>query len=142
MVEVMRMSTPSKGPMHTLLYSVPPTLQLATANPRLCWRLLDTYGQVCISLLWDQRLLSPGSWCTQGSICALQESVSPVLCKFWQLYGWLVATSSKRAYAIHKSAAGRAPAPVADLYLLRRHQNTVLSQSLWGPWALVCTKRV
>ena len=32
-------------------------------------------------------LLSPGSWCTQGSVCAFQESVSPVLCKFWQLYG-------------------------------------------------------
>ena len=27
-------------------------------------------------------LLSPGSWCTQGFVCALQESVSPVLCKF------------------------------------------------------------
>ena len=32
-------------------------------------------------------LLSPGSWCAQGFVCALQESVSPVLCKFWQLYG-------------------------------------------------------
>ena len=32
-------------------------------------------------------LLSPGSWCTQGFLCALQESVSPVLCKFWWLYG-------------------------------------------------------
>jgi len=31
-------------------------------------------------------LLSPGSWCTQGSVCALQESLSPVLCKFWSLY--------------------------------------------------------
>ena len=31
--------------------------------------------------------LFPGSWCTQGFVCALQESVSPVLCKFWQLYG-------------------------------------------------------
>ena len=31
-------------------------------------------------------LLSPGSWCLQGFVCALQESVSPVLCKFWQLY--------------------------------------------------------
>ena len=27
-------------------------------------------------------LLSPGSWCTQGFVCALQESVSPVLWKF------------------------------------------------------------
>ena len=32
-------------------------------------------------------LLSPGSWCTQGFVCALQESVSPILCKFWWLYG-------------------------------------------------------
>ena len=31
-------------------------------------------------------LLSPGSWCTQVSVCALQESVSQVLCKFWWLY--------------------------------------------------------
>ena len=31
-------------------------------------------------------LLSPGSWCAQGSVCALQESISRVLCKFWQLY--------------------------------------------------------
>ena len=55
------------------------------------------------------------SWvllCT-GFYCALQESVSPVLCKFWWLYGGLMATSSKRAYAIPRSAAPRAPAPVA-----------------------------
>ena len=32
-------------------------------------------------------LLSPGSWCTQGFVCGLQESVSPVLCKFWWFYG-------------------------------------------------------
>ena len=32
-------------------------------------------------------LLSPGSWCTQSVVCALQASVSPVLCKFWWLYG-------------------------------------------------------
>ena len=32
-------------------------------------------------------LLSSGSWCTQDFVCALQESVSLVLYKFWQLYG-------------------------------------------------------
>ena len=32
-------------------------------------------------------LLPPGSWCIQGFVCALPESVSPVLCKFWQFYG-------------------------------------------------------
>ena len=38
------------------------------------------------ALVWSL-LLSPWSWCAQGSVCALQESVSPALCKFWQLYG-------------------------------------------------------
>ena len=32
-------------------------------------------------------LFSPVSWCTQGSFCTLQESVSLVLWKFQQLYG-------------------------------------------------------
>ena len=35
-------------------------------------------GQSLVGLL----LLSPGSWCTQGFVCALQETVSSVLCKF------------------------------------------------------------
>ena len=30
-------------------------------------------------------LLSPGSWCAEGVFCALQEAISPVLCKFWWL---------------------------------------------------------
>ena len=30
----------------------------------------------------------------------------------------------------------------ADLYLHKRCSNTVLSQSLWGPWVLVCTRFV
>ena len=32
-------------------------------------------------------ILFPGFWCTQGFVCALHESTSPVLCKIWQLYG-------------------------------------------------------
>ena len=32
-------------------------------------------------------LLSPGSQCTWGFVCALQESVSQSYVKFWQLYG-------------------------------------------------------
>ena len=72
--------------MHALLHSVSPTLQQATANPRLCWRLLDTHGQVWVSLLWGHCsfLLGPGA---HSFVCALQESVSSVLCKFWRLYG-------------------------------------------------------
>ena len=46
------------------------------------------------------------------SVCALPESVSPVLCNFW-LYGGLMVTSSQRAYSIPRSVAPRAPAPAA-----------------------------
>ena len=35
----------------------------------------------------ESLLLSSGSWCTQGSVCALQEPIFPVLCKFWRLCG-------------------------------------------------------
>ena len=53
MMEVMKIiSTSFKNPMHPLLYSVPPTLQQATIDPRLCQRLLGTHGQVWVSLLW------------------------------------------------------------------------------------------
>ena len=32
-------------------------------------------------------LLSPGSWCTQGFVCALRKCVSLVLWNFWWFYG-------------------------------------------------------
>ena len=57
------------------------------------WRptpLPETPGHSQASLgesLVGSLLLSPGSWCTQGFVCALQESVSPVLFKFWWLCG-------------------------------------------------------
>ena len=58
----------------------------------------------------------------------LQESVSPVLCTFWQLYGGLMATSSKRASAtpgpLHPEPLSQQQA-TADLYHHRRPQNTV-----------------
>ena len=40
-----------------------PTLQQATANLCLCWRLLDTHRRVCLSLLWGycSFLLEPGA---------------------------------------------------------------------------------
>ena len=60
-----------------------PALQQATANPHLCWRLLKTLVQSLVGSL----LLSTGSWYKQGFVCAVQESVSSVLCMFWQLCG-------------------------------------------------------
>ena len=63
-----------------------PTLQQATTDPCLCWRLLDTPGKVWVSLLWGQCsfLLGPGT----HKFCLCSPRVCfPVLCKFWQLCG-------------------------------------------------------
>ena len=91
-------------------------------------------------------LLSPGSWCAQGFVCVLQESVSPVLCKFWQLYGGLMVKPPVRGLMPYPSLLHSELLPLqqstADLYLLRKNPNTVLSQSLWGLWVLVHTMYV
>ena len=61
-------------------------LQQATTDPRLCQRLLDTSGQVWVSLFG---VTSPFSWfLVHRRFClCLPRICFPVLCKFWQLYG-------------------------------------------------------
>ena len=127
MVEVVKIwRPPSKGPMHALPHSVPPTLQHATTDPRLHWRLLGTHGQVWVSLLWGHCsfLLGPGA---HKVLLVPSKSLFPPSCvsSGGSVVG-LMVTSSKRAYTISRSAAPRCPALVqstADLYLHRRHSN-------------------
>ena len=78
-----------------------------------------------------------------NSVCAHQESVSQSYVSSGSSVVGLMPTFSKRAYAIPRSTATRAPAlqqSTADPYLLRKPSNTVLSQSLWGLWGLVHTR--
>ena len=87
-VEVMTVMLTSfkRSPAHTAALSAPSP----AAGHRRPTPLPETPGHSWASLgqsLVGSLLLSPGSWCAQGSVCALQESVSPVLCKFWWLYG-------------------------------------------------------
>ena len=118
--------------MHVLPHSLAPTLNQVTTDPRLCWSLLNTPGQV-----WAVScgVTVPFSWVLVLTkfCCALQESISQSCVSSRSSVVGLMATSSKRVYAIPKSAAPRAPAlkqPTAEPYLHRRHSNTVLS--LWG----------
>ena len=62
MVEIMKIMAASFKSSHALQRSVPLTLQEATVDPRLRQRLLDTHGQVWVSLLWGHCsfLLGPG----------------------------------------------------------------------------------
>ena len=59
-----------------MLYPVPLTTETASAEDS--WTLTGKSVSVFVGFL----LLSPGSSCTQGFVCVLQESVFPVLCKF------------------------------------------------------------
>ena len=109
---------------------------------------LETPGHSQASLgrsLVRSLLLSPGSWCAQGSVCALQESVSQSCVSSGGSMVGLMETSSNRVYAISKSSVSRAPAPVAVHCWPIPPQETLkhsLSQLLWGLWVLVWTRFV
>ena len=59
-------------------------------------------------------LLSPGSWCAQGFVCALQESVSPVLCKFWQLYGGVNGNLLQKGLCRTQICCTQSPCPCSS----------------------------
>ena len=79
------------------------------------------------------RLLSPGSCHAQGFVCALQESVSQS-CKFWRLCGGVNGNLLQEGLCHTLSLLHPECLPLwqatTDLYLCRRHSNTVLAQSL------------
>ena len=99
--------------MLALLLSVPPALQPATADPCLCQRLLDTHGQVWVSLLWGYcySLLGPSAY---KFLFVPSKSLFPQFCvsSDSSIVG-LMVTFSKRAYGIPRSAARIAPALAA-----------------------------
>ena len=76
MVEVMKIMETSfkRSGAHTATLSVPDP----AAGHRGLTPLRASLGQSLVESL----LLSSRSWCAQGFVCAFQESVSPVLCKF------------------------------------------------------------
>ena len=69
-------------------------------------------------------LLSPGSWCTQGFVCALQEFASPVLFKFWQLSGGVSGRLLQEGLCHTQVCSTQSTDSTADPYLRRRHPNT------------------
>ena len=126
------------------LHSVPLTLQQATADLHLHWRLLDTNEQA-----WSVSLGAtvPFSWVllhTRLFVPSKTLFPQPSVSSDSSVVG-IMATSSNRAYAIPKPAAPRAPAPAAGhcspvpLQETLKHSKAGLAQSLWV--LLVCTRR-
>ena len=102
MVEIMKtLATPSEGPTEALLRSAA-TVTHASAG--------DSWASLGQSLA-GSLLLSPGSWYTQGSVCALQESVSPVLCKFWQLCGGVTGDLLQEGLCHAQVCCSQGPCP-------------------------------
>ena len=56
-------------------------------------------------------LLFPGSWYAQSSVCTHQESVSPVLCKFWKLYGGVNGDLLQEGLCHTQGCCSQSPCP-------------------------------
>ena len=93
--------------------------------------LLETPGHSWASLgqsLVGSLLLSPGSWCTQGFVCALQESVSPVLCKFWWLYGGVNGDLLQEGLCHTQVCCTQSPRPCGSPLLTRTSAGDAQTQ--------------
>ena len=98
--------------MQALLHSGPPALQQATADPCLRQRLLDTHSK---SGSVSCGVAAPFSWVlVHKALFVPSKSLFPQSCvSSGSSVVGLMATSSKRVYAIPRSAALRGPAPAA-----------------------------
>ena len=89
---------------------------------------LASLGQSLVGSL----LLSPGSWCTQGFVCALQESVSPFLCKFWQLYGGVNGYLLQEGSSHTQVYCTQSPCPCSSPLLTRTSSGDTQTQFCLG----------
>ena len=74
-------------------------------------------------------LLSPGSWWAQDFVCAFQESVSPVLCKFWRLYGGVNGDLLQEGLCHTQVCCTQRPCPCSSPLLTHTLQETLKHSS-------------
>ena len=75
-------------------------------------------------------LLSPGSWCTQGFVCALQKCVSLVLWNFWWFYGEINRDLLQKGLCHTQVCCAQSPCPCGRP--LWRHTSARDTQTLKG----------
>ena len=101
-------------------------------TPGLSWA---SWGQSLVGSL----LLSPGSSCAQAFVCALQESVSPVLCKFRELYGGVNGNLLLEGLCHTQSYCTQSPCLCSSPLLTHTSTGDTQTQfclNLWGLWVL------
>ena len=109
---------------------------------------LETPGHSQASLgesLVGSLLLSPGSWCAQGFVCALQEFISQS-CKFWQLCGGVNGDLLQEGLCHTQVCCTQNPCPCSSPLLTRTSTGDPQTQfclSLCGGlWVLARTRFV
>ena len=127
------------------MYYYSPCSQICSRPPRTPAFTGDSWTPTGKSPVGSPLFLSPGFWCTRLCLCS-PRVFPPVLCKFWQLCGVVNGDLFPKGLIpypglLHPELLSLQQS-TANPYLHRRHSNTVLSQSLWGPWVLVCTRFV
>ena len=139
-VEVMKIMVTSFKKSHTYTAALSAlTLQQATTDPRLRQRLLDTHRQVWVSLLWGHYSFLLGPAAHKVLFVPSKSLFPPSSVSSCHTAVELMATSSKRAYDIPRSAAPRAPAPAEAPWWPLPLQETQIQ--FWlnlcrfpGPW--------
>ena len=152
--------------MHTQPHSGPPTLYQDTADPRLCRRLLDTHGQIWVSLLWGQCsfLLGPGA---HKVLFMPSQSLFSQSCvsKFWWLHCGVNGDILQEGLCHTRVCCTQSPYPSSRLLLthtsardaqtLRGRSGSLSvespgvhkvlfepSEHLWWLWGLILTERL
>ena len=88
-------------------------------------------------------LLSPGSQCAQSFVCALQESVSPVLCKCWRFYGGVNGDLLQEGLCHTQVRCTQSPCPCCSPLLIHTSTGDTQTQfclSLCGVSGSWCTQ--
>ena len=95
------------------------------------------HSSACLGqFLVGSLLLSPGSWWAQGFVCALLESVSSVLCKFWQLYGGVNGDLLQEGLCHTQVCCTQSPCLCGKPLLT--HTSVGDIQTLIGRWLSLC----
>ena len=116
--------------------------------PHPCSRLPLTHDSVkdswTLTGKFGSGLLSSES-CEQGSVWSLQESVSQVQSKFWWLCGVVNGDLLQESLCHTQVCCTQSPCPCGRPLLTHTSTGdtqTVLPQSPWGLWVLVCIRCV
>ena len=123
--------------MYALWPSVPLTLQQASTDPCICWRLLDTHGK---SGSVSCGVTAPFSWRTRFCVCP-PRVYFPVLCKFWQLYGGVNGDLLQEGLCHTQVCCIQCPCPCSRPPLavppqeMLRHSSVSVSVGSLGPGA-------